>query len=219
MSFTVTATQGGSPDIGMTLVVKVLTGQAASPVGASVSLTSATPSSSITPAGTGSWVYGANLGLLGTYTANGSTVYQQDSHGAGLECIALRSAGLTSAGTPVTIGGTATASSISIALLEILAGSGLAEDSSSPAPGGFVSATTLASAAFTPPAGSLLVAVVETNGGGGVTTMAVTDTSGLGLTWTERVKANGAGNGYAGVWTAQVPSAVSPSGLLMAAIV
>lgn len=219
MSFTVTATQGGSVDIGMTLVVKVVTGQAASPIGASATLTSATPSNSITPAGTGSWVYGANLGLLGTYTPNGSTTYQQDSHGAGLELVSLRSTGVTSAGTPVTLGGTATASSISIALLEILAGSGLAEDASSPAPVGFTSATTLASAAFTPPAGSLLVASIETNGGGAVTTMAVTDTSGLGLTWTERVKANGAGNGYAGVWTALVPSAASPSGLLMAAIV
>ena len=208
MSFTVTATQAGSVAIGTALLVKVVTGQAASPIGQTASATSTTPSLSITPNGTGSWVYGANLGLSGTYTPNGSTTYQANSSGGGLEYIPMRTTGTTTASTPVTVGGTAGVNSISIALLEILKGAGsLAEDASSPADAFLSTATAVTTAAFTPPAGALLVAMVATNGGAGTTTMGITDTSGLGLTWTERVTQHGAGNGYSGVWTAKVPGA------------
>lgn len=202
MSITVTATQGGSTDIGTGLLVRVVTGQAASPAGASASATSPVPSLPVTPTGTGSWVYGSNLGVSGTYTPNAATTYQQQSPQSGLELIGLRSSATTTSGTPVTLGGTATAASIAITLLEILKGTGLAEDASSPAAvvSGTIAATT---AAFTPPGSSLLVAMVNSNGGGAVTTMAVTDTS--GLTWTEQVKQDGAGNGYTGIWTAAVP--------------
>jgi hypothetical protein len=209
MSFTVTATQGTSVAIGTSLLVKVLTGQAASPVGTIASATSTTPSLAITPAATGSWVYGADLGLTGTYTANGSTTYQATSSGGGLEYLQARTTATTTAATPVTVGGTAGVNSISICLCEIEAGAGLAEDASGPAVAFLSGATAVTTAAFTPPAGSLLVAVIATNGGSGATSMAVTDTSGLGLTWTQQVKQNGTGNGYSGIWTAAMPPAAA----------
>jgi len=46
-----------------------------------------------------------------------------------------------------------------------------------------------------------------------VVTATVSDT-GLGLTWTERVKQNASGNGYAGIWTAPVPASVVSAGML-----
>ena len=57
---------------------------------------------------------------------------------------------------------------------------------------------------FTPPAGSLLVAMVASNGGTGVTTMTLSDTSGLGIIWAPAVENNPANSGYCGVWTARV---------------
>jgi hypothetical protein len=206
MSFTVTATEGGSTTNGISLQVKVVTGQAASPTGINQAATNATPNLS-TGAGvtTGSWVYCALIGLL-TITANGSTTFQNNHNGGGIQYVAARSASTMTGGSAVTIGGTG-GTGISVCLLEILAGSGLAEDASSPA-GVFASgATTVSTAGFAPPNGSLLVAMVSSNGAGGVTTMALSDTSGLGLTWTEQVKQDGAGNGYSGVWTATVPAA------------
>jgi hypothetical protein len=205
MSFTVSAAQTGSPDVGMAILLKVITGQAASPIGQSAPATSTTPSESITPSASGSWVFGANLGLSGTYTPNGSTTYEQQVSGAGLEYVHMRTTGTTTASTPVTVGGTATVNSISICLLEILAGTGLAEDASSPAGSGYASVETQVTAAFSPPAGSLLVLRVTANGGAGANGIHVTDTSGLGLTWTEQVKQDAAGDGYSGIWTAKIP--------------
>jgi hypothetical protein len=217
MSFTVTATQAGSAAIGTALLVKVVTGQNASPIGQTASATGTTPSLAITPNATGSWVYGSNLGLAGTYTANGSTTYQANDTGGGLQYIRMRTAATTTAATPVTVGGTAGVNGISISLLEILKGAGaLAEDASSPA-GAFLSnATAVTTAAFAPPVGALLVAMIATNGGGGATTIAMSDTSGLGITWAERVKQDTAGDGYSGIWTAVVPAGTPNKGFLMA---
>src|SRR6516164_5675468 len=58
----------------------------------------------------------------------------------------------------------------------------------------------------TPPPGSLLVALVSADGGSGVNTVTVT---GGGYAWTEKSKANGATNDYAGVWIADVPAVVA----------
>jgi hypothetical protein len=217
MAGTVTATEGGSTTNGLAMLVKVVTGQNASPIGVHPAATNTTPSLATgTGVTTGSWVYGSNLGLPGTYTVNGSTTYEQNFAGSGVQGVSMRTTGTMTGGASVTVGGTATVNSISIALLELLAGSGLAEDGSSPAGVTSNSVITLTTASFTPPTGSLLVAMVQSNGAGGVTTMAVTDT-GLGLTWTEQVKQNGAGNGYAGIWTAPVPVPVVSAGMLLAA--
>jgi len=163
---------------------------------------------------TGSLVAGANLGLAGTYTANGATTYKQNATigATGLQYLAMISAATMTGGVSATIGGTATANSISIVLLEILKGAGaLALDSSTPA-GFTATGLSATSASFTPPGSSLLVLAVETNGNL-VVTESITDTLG-GLTWTERVKQNTSGNGYSGIWTAPVPAAVVSAGML-----
>ena len=211
---TVTVTQGGSTAAGTDMAVYVITGQNASPIGISASATNTTPSLATgTGVTTGSWVYGSNLGLIGTYTANGATTYKQNHGGQGLEYISMRSTATMTGGVSATIGGTAGVNSISICLLEILAGTGLAEDASSP--GGVNSTTlTVSTGSFTPPASSLLVAMVQTNGNL-VVTVTMSDTLG-GLTWTERVKQNSSGNGYAGIWTAPVPAATVSTGMLLA---
>jgi hypothetical protein len=212
-SGTVTASQGGSKATSMAMLVKVLTGQNATPVGTTGGTTSTTPSLAITPAATGSRVYASNLGLTGTYTPNAATVYEQNTAGGGLEFISARTSALTTASTPVTIGGTAGVSSISIAAAEIEAGTGLAEDPSSP-PGVSSGTETLTTATFTPPGNSLLTAMVQSNGLSGVTTMTMSDTFG-GLAWTEQPgKQNGAGNGYAGIFTAPAPAATTVVSML-----
>ena len=210
-TFTVTATEGGSTSVGIAMTVKVVTGQAAAQPGTVAGATSTTPSEAITPAASGSWVYGSVLGLAGTYTPLAGTSTDQDAHLPGLEMCQCRSTGTSTGGTPETIGYTATVNGISAVLAEIKAAGTLTEDASSPAPVNAV-ATTVSTAAFTPPAGSLLVAMVASNGGAGAATMALTDSSGLGLTWTEQVKQNGAGNGYAGIWTAAMPAPPSSAG-------
>lgn len=208
MSFTVTVTQSGSSAAGSEAYLVVVTGQAASPIGASVATPSTVPAATLSsPAATGSWVYGANLGLIGTYTPNGSTTYKSNLGGQGLEYVFLRSTGTTTAGTAITLGGTATVNSISTSLLEIKPSTpgSLAENASSP--GVFHSTTaTTTSAAFTPPAGSLLVLMVATNGASGTVNVGITDTSGLGLTWTEQIALHTTGTGYTGVWTAVMPA-------------
>ena len=210
MAGTVTATEGGSTTNGISLAVVVVTGQNASPIGIVQSATSATPSLS-TGAGvtTGSWVYGSLIGLT-TITANGSTTFESNHNAGGLQYVAARTTSTMTGGSAVTVGGTG-GTGISICLQEILAGAGLAEDASAP-PAVFTNAaTTITTASFTPANSSLLVAMVSSNGAAGVTTMTVSDT-GLGLTWTERVKQNGAGNGYSGIWTAPGPAGQTVSG-------
>jgi hypothetical protein len=212
---TVTVTQGGSIASGMRALLKVITGQAVSPIGQSNSATSITPSLALAGTTAGSLVYGSNLGLAGTYTPNGATVYQADNivGATGLEYISLRSLSTVAGGT-VTLGGSTTTSSISIALLEILKGAGaLAEDASGPAAFGGTG-TTITSASFGPPGSSLLVLSIQSNGAAGIDTMAVTDTLG-GLAWAEQVKVNTAGSGYSGLWTAPVPASVASTGFLL----
>ena len=206
MSFTVTATEGGTTANGIALTVKVLTGAARVQSGQTASSTTANPPQlAITPNASGSWVYGAeSVNGAGTYTANGSTTFSQNVN-AGTPLGTFRSTATTTAATPVTLGGSAPADAADIALLEILAAAGLtlAEDASSPAGVNTSSAITIATASFSPPRGSLLVAQVATNAtGSGTVTMTV---SGGPLTWTEVIKANSATTAYAGVWTAYLP--------------
>jgi len=211
-AFTVTATQGGATAAGMAMTIVVVTGAAASQPGTVTGVSSTTPSAPITPTATGSQVYGALIGVSSNvYHPLASTVFESNlpmpSVGA-LQYIALRSAATTTAGTPVTLGATSDVNSIAVALCEIEAAGTLAEDSSAPPPvGGSPSGTSVATASFTPPAGSLLVAMISANAGSGVVTMAVTDTSGLGLSWVEQSKQTVSDDGYAGVWTAQMPAA------------
>src|SRR5258708_29837543 len=114
-TFTVTATATGVTSNGIALTVKVITGASASQPGNTGGVNSATPSLAITPASTGSWVYGSNLGLAGTYTANGTTTYQSNATTSGpgdrLQPVAPPAAATTTAPTPVTPGRTPRANS------------------------------------------------------------------------------------------------------------
>jgi len=206
-TFTVTATEAGSTSSGIALMVSVLTGQSGAQPGATPSATQVTPNLAITPAATGSLVFGSLLALAGTFTVNGSTVNDQDAHSiAGLEMCSFHGTAATTSGSPVTLGYTSATNGISVCLCEIKASGTLAIDGSAPAGVSDGAAITVTTGSFTPPAGgALLVACVQSNGAGSVTTMGITDTSGLGLTWAEQVKQNGAGNGYSGIWTAAVP--------------
>jgi hypothetical protein len=210
VAFTVTVSQGGAKDIGMQIQLRVYTGQAASPVGAVNSAKNSTPSLAITPAGaSGSIIFGANLGLAGTYTANGATSYTADNSGAGLEFVAMRSASTVgSAGGAVTIGGTASASSLSICLMELLAAGTLTQDASTPVAVTSPSVEFMSTASFAPPAGSVLVLMVTTNGATGTVTISVSDTSGLSLPWTEQVSQPT--QGYSGIWTTVMPGGSAP---------
>src|SRR5215472_3655230 len=208
MAGTVTATQGGSTSSGISMAVKVITGQSASQPGNTAGTTTTTSQSiAITPTNSGSFVYASILGVGGTWSALANTTNTEFNGGAGLEFCECRLTATSTGGTGVTFGYSTTgAAGISASACEINNSTGLAEDASAPAASGFTSATTVTSASFTPPAGSLLVVMVESNGGAAATTMAISDTFGLGLTWTERVKQNTAGDGYSGIWTALVPA-------------
>jgi hypothetical protein len=208
MAITVTAAQGGSTGNGILLRVKVLTGQAASPIGANASkanTAAAALDTSITTTVTGSYVYGAvESAVAGSLTAAaGTTLFDNVNDPTnGEQYGTCRTTSTTGTPGATTVGATTSAIG-DVALLEILAGTGLTEDASSPAPASTTATTTITSASFTPPAGSLLVAMVASDGGTGTVTVTVSDSS--SLTWTQRANAAGTHTGYAGVWTAPVP--------------
>jgi len=208
----VTARRGGNVFNGIALTVAVLTNAATVQSGAanSVNGLNPNPNLAITPSATGSIVYGAMLnGASSTvFTANGSTTYTQNVSDTvnGSAYATYRSTATTTAATPVTLGATAPAVSGGLAQAEILAAGTLAEDVSAPPPVALTGTTVANTVLFTPPAGALLIAMVSADGGTGVATMAVT--SG-GLVWTELVKTNVTGQGYVGVWIAQVPGAAA----------
>lgn len=213
----VTATEGGSTGSGMILSVKVITGGALTQNGA-VAVTSGAalspPELAITPNATGSIVFGAMLtageGSGSSYTPTGATTYYTNTVQSDIQYGTLRSTSATTTSTPVTLGGTAPTGNTTggIALAEVLVASGatLAVDASTPADTAYAAVTTLTCAAFTPPLGALLVVMAVGLSGSGQATMTITDTAGLGLSWTALEQANAADNGYAGVWIAQIPS-------------
>jgi hypothetical protein len=215
-TFTVTATQGGSTAVGMALRVFVLTQAAASQPGGVagnqfLNVTSFTQT--VTTTQTGSRVYGAcyHSPSLTSTPAAATTIVDDIADGTNnQQFTTFKATALTGTPGATTLGFTVASSSTGpLAEAEILTAGTLTEDASGPAVVSTTSLTAVTTASFTPPAGSLLVALVCSDGGVGVTTMALTDTSGLGLTWVEQVHNNPAGGDYAGVWTAQIPAAVS----------
>jgi hypothetical protein len=89
------------------------------------------------------------------------------------------------------------------AMAEILTAGTLAEDASAPAVAYAPGVTAVTTASFTPPAGALLVALISSSANASGLAITMSDTSGLGLTWTELVKEN-ASSGYAGIQVAQL---------------
>ena len=223
---TVTATAAypaGTP--GMALTVKALTGTASAAAitagGAKQKVyalgTSGPPQASITPAATGSVVYGAvteNYGVTSgaSFTANGSTSLTQNVADTTWNAVygTLQSSGTTTAFSAVALGASAPASGYyTIALAEILAASGssITETASAAVngttPGDFAGWAVAQSAVFrTAPASTdLLVAMVSANSnwgynGGSNASVTVTDSS--GLVWTPLAEVYYPS--YSGVW-------------------
>jgi len=196
VAFTVTATSGGATANGIAGYLQVLTGQSPSQPGSTYAVQGVL-SDSFTPQSLSSYIAGA-FGGGGTTpvaeTANSPFLYETVSGGSSyafLECTAPSS--------PVTLGVASGPAALDLALCEILPGTGLAADPSTPGNLTYAAATTVTSASFSPPPGSLLVLTVAAKGTSGTTTMSVTDTSGLGLDWVQQVQASGGGKGYAGV--------------------
>src|SRR5258708_19597317 len=218
MAFTVTATQGGAsgPANGMALRVFVLTQAktaAQQPGGISNSqLTAATSfPQSVTTRQSGSRVYGASAVFPSNSATAAALTTVADNVADGVnnaQYVTFKATSLTGTPGATTLGFTVgSASAGPFAQAEILTAGTLAEDTSGPAVASTTAATAVTTASFTPPGGSLLVALVAADGSTGTETMALSDTSGLGLAWTELSKNNPAGGDYAGVWAAQVPAA------------
>ena len=203
----VTATQTGSGiHNGMVLTVKVVTGADVTQVGpgsysymfmpgTTGSGSAYTPAEvTITPAGTGSWVYGAanRTDTATAWTADGQSTFSQNVADSANSATygTFRSTGTTTTGTPITTGATNGdgTSGGGVAVLEVLAAGTLAEDASSPAPVSATSATSVSTARFTPPMGALLVAQVATAGTN--VSIAITDDNG-DLAWVEQVRWGG----------------------------
>lgn len=222
-AYTVTFTPGVANEI--SLAVVVLTGaNTTSPAGRTGTSTSLPPNFSITPEFTGSLIFGgwsiSETVNQWPYTAfsAATTILQEaaDSNG-GKHNVALESAATTTAGTPVTMGVTATGNELAAAqvLCEIAPNGTLAVDASTPAvvpASGSAALSSLASistASFTPPPGSLLVAIIINQNGGTVTAAQVSSTP--ALTWTIAVQVR-SGAVATGIATAAIPGAPAADG-------
>lgn len=210
MSFTVTATQTASTGNGMALRLYVLTGTAAVQNGAAAAQ-SATGAheASITTTVAGSQVYGAILNgsvTAGTPAAGTTIDDQVADSGHAKSYTTLHATAVTGTPGAITLGESAPSNNGGCALFEVLPNGVITVDGSSPALASTTGAPSVTTAAFTPPSGSLLVALIAANGAStGVETVAMSDTSGLGLTWVAASEAHAANMKYAGVWLAQVP--------------
>jgi hypothetical protein len=214
VSFTVSATQTTATANGMAIIVRAPTGFAASQGGATANAQQATPSLSVTPGNSGSLVYGALLTNNNAQTAlAASTPFLTNINNNSLHYIGFVSNAATTAGISIgPLGATGTVNGIAIALCEVQATATLTDAAGGA--GSTSAAHTVTTGAFTPAGGALLVAMIASNGFTGTTSMAVTDTSGLGYVWTEQVAQKGGSHGYAGVWTAQIPSPSASAPLL-----
>jgi hypothetical protein len=232
--YTVTATASGPASaVGVVMTVKALSGaQSALDIfndgaysAAYGNGVSQAPEVTLTPAATGSIVYGAvaeNIGVTGgtTFTAASGTTFTQNVPDPVSDVIygTFRSTGTTTSGTPVTLGGSAPGSAyFTAAAAEILAAGTLAETATVTVSGllpGAYPTTTLALPAYFPsqPApGSLIVALISANSSwtSGAAVFAVTDN--LGLTWYEQ--AAQAYPSYSGVWIASLASPTASASL------
>ncbi|HEV2412998.1 MAG TPA: hypothetical protein VGS28_04330 [Candidatus Saccharimonadales bacterium] len=201
----ITATQGGSTSLGLSLEVRIVTGAkpAAQQTGSTVGTQSTTPNLSITPTTTGSLVYAA--GLLtnaAAPTAESGTTILSNPGNAGLYYPSYATTSTTTSGTPVLMG-SSTGTGIAISVTEIVpSGSSVTEWSNQPTNASGVS-NAITTGHVVPPPNSLLVAIVSSNGGSGTTTMSISDT--WNLKWINLQQENGGGHGYVGIWIAQIP--------------
>jgi hypothetical protein len=205
---------------GVLLRVWVITGQAASPVGPNHGTaafhggSSTALTASVTTTVTGSRVYGAleenNTNTTVGAAAAGTTLVDSQADANAACYVTCKATAVTGTPGAATLGSTTGFTSGSVGLIEVLPGTGLAEDSSGPPPVWSTSQVQVTSAVFTPPPGSLLVAAFTGEGDGvNVQTVQVTDSA--GLTWTQQVNSCAAGSGFSTVWTAVVPGGAAPA--------
>lgn len=212
------AAAGTQTAAGVALSVRVLTGAAQTQAGATAHNDAmTTPELTLTPAASGSLIMGALAnGAAQKFTQQdpATTFYQNVGDASTNEAYCLfRSAAVTAAGVPVTVGATGPGPGGQMlgAAAEIQAAPGqvIAEDPTSPA-AVFAAALAASTAGFTPPGGSVLVALVSANynnAGTPTVTMAVTDST--GLTWTQ-LAGNLAGQDLTSVWVAGAAPVTPP---------
>lgn len=206
-SLTVKAQQSGSTAVGSALRVVVLTGASQTQNGATATQNGAAAhQATITTTVTGSWVFGAGFDVGSTaLSANGNTTGVDSTHlSDGITHGSCRAASLTGTPGAISIGWSTPTDAGLLALVEIL-GPSLAIDASGPAfaTGNGIFATT---ATFTPPDGSMLLALPTLNGGSGIVNCTVSDTSGLGLTWTPLIENHPSAAGYGGAHYTFMPA-------------
>lgn len=200
MAFTVTATGSGAGAFrGVFLQVVVIDGgtEAGGNQVASLSASGAIPEFSFTPNGSSSLLLfslSADNPGSSSFTAAANNTIISTGFFSGddwLTGFGNYNSTVTS-GTPVTIGGTPVSSDYTTwASYEILASVGgvtPTSDASTPALVNTTTALTISTASFNPPGGTVLAALVVVGGTGSSATIAcgITDSSGLGLTWTKR---------------------------------
>lgn len=205
MSFTVTATEGGSVANGILLSVTVLNN-------ATIPLA---PNAFMGPAsGAGSGIFGVKTdGALvyssivgpssGTPTATAGNTLIDGVVTAGSYLAQTVTSAPANAGDVVTTGVDGEGSAAWFGMCEVeKVGGDIAQDGSTPAPVFASGAHTVTTAAFSPPAGSLLVAMVAAKSGAGIPTMALSGS--ITLDWVPVVQSNGTG-GFSGIYYVVVP--------------
>lgn len=218
-SLQVTASIGGASSDGLILAVVPLAGalpraSQTAPPGFAGEAATHPPDPPITPTTTGSWVFGA------TEYAPNTAITAQTSPPTTIDLsftntiigAAAFHAGPVTSGVQIFPGGTAPVCSAGeIVLAEILPATTISQAASAQT-ASTASGTSAQTPAFSPAAGTLLVAAAAGYSGGvGVDTINISDT--LGLTWSQLVIRNVAGQGCAVIWVADAPAAPPSTGL------
>jgi hypothetical protein len=204
---------------GAGIQVAVVTGQAASFLGNIAS--AALPTGSLIQVGITTTVTGSLVFVTGghnnsagsppTAIAGCTNIGSFLDSTNGCDDWAMRTTAATGTPGAITVGETATNLRGAIAAMEVLAGTGLVIDGSTPAYAGVTTAGPAISPIFTPPPGALLVALVYAEGLGTSASQTTTVTDTGGLTWTKQVEQSGTTiNGVAAIWTAVVPGGAGP---------
>lgn len=213
MAFTVTANTSGGSTPHMSLKAVVLT-SAIEAGGASVNNTasSGAPNFSLTPNFTGGHpffaIYDGTGGSSGQYTASTNNTLLDNTIGNQLDAFCDgHYSGSTTASTPVTVGCSAPSGSDTQlwAAYEIKPNGTVTIDGSTPAVA-TAATSAVTTASFTPPNGSVICLLITINSSSGTAIVSsISDTSGLGLTWTQRANEGVAANGTASIYTTTIP--------------
>jgi hypothetical protein len=210
VAFTVSVT---APSISWTAYLKVIVLTGAAEAGGANGGTDAfnAPSFSFTPTFSGSFI------ALGEHTPGNNltavasnTFLDNTANGTASPNFADGYySGTVTASSAVTLGATTpTGAWTTYSAYEVQNSGGWAIDGSSPAQATSGSSP-VTSASFTPPAGAVLVAVLGYPPTAAAQSPAISDTSGLGLTWTQQVINQGTNHGLVAIWTATIPGAAA----------